>query len=94
MIKDEEAYKPNPDFVRFVCISDTHSLHKYLDLPAGDVLLHTGDFTMQGRENEIISFSKWLGKLPFKHKVVVSGNHEVTFDVENEKTLKRMFRMP
>jgi 3',5'-cyclic AMP phosphodiesterase CpdA len=89
---EHDSYEPgNPDFVRFVCISDTHSLHQQLALPKGDVLLHSGDFTMQGRENELISFSKWLGKQDFKHKVVVSGNHEVTFDVEREATLKKNF---
>jgi hypothetical protein len=29
-----------------VCISDTHELHRELDVPHGDILIHAGDFTM------------------------------------------------
>ena len=49
-------------------------------IPEGDVLLHTGDFTMRGGEQEVIDFNEWLGTLPHKHKIVIAGNHEVTFD--------------
>jgi 3',5'-cyclic AMP phosphodiesterase CpdA len=49
------------------------------------VLLHTGDFTYQGLPEEIISFNKWLGELPYKYKVVIAGNHELTFDEEHEE---------
>ena len=46
---------------------------------------------MQGRENEIVSFNKWLGKIPYKHKIIVAGNHEVTFDEEHRPALKQRF---
>jgi len=70
------------DFVRFVCISDTHSQHHRIlpsDLPPGDVLLHAGDFTQTGELDEVESFGDWLEGLPYAHKVVIAGNHEVTF---------------
>jgi len=65
---------------RFVCLSDTHTKHKELIVPDGDVLLHAGDFTYTGTINEVESFAKWFGELPHPHKLIISGNHEVTFD--------------
>jgi hypothetical protein len=32
-------------------LSDTHQLHREVDMPAGDVLTHAGDFTTFGRTN-------------------------------------------
>ena len=47
--------------VRFVCVSDTHCKHRGLgELPCGDVLVHTGDFTQFGRLREIEDFCTWL----------------------------------
>ena len=35
------------DGVLIVCISDTHNQHRDLkDMPAGDILIHAGDFTL------------------------------------------------
>ena len=31
-------------WIRFVCISDTHSKHQKIELPRGDVLIHAGKF--------------------------------------------------
>jgi predicted phosphodiesterase len=66
--------------VRFVAISDTHEQENFLDLPEGDILLHMGDFTMNGCEGAIKRFNKWLGGLDFSHKIVIAGNHELTLD--------------
>jgi predicted phosphohydrolase len=66
--------------MRLVIISDTHGMHRALDLPTGDVLLHAGDVTSKGKEHELQEFNDWLGELPFKHKVVVGGNHDFTFE--------------
>ena len=33
-----------------------------------------------GHISEVQQFNAWLGKLPHKHKVVIAGNHELTFD--------------
>lgn len=51
--------------VRFVCMSDTHSLMhniKY-DIPDGDVFIHAGDFSKCGQKDEVDNFNKWLGKI-------------------------------
>jgi tetratricopeptide (TPR) repeat protein len=68
------------DFVRFVCISDTHGTHRDMKLPLGDVLLHSGDFSQTGEQQEIEDFAAWIAEQPHTHKVVIAGNHEVTMD--------------
>ncbi|XP_033100123.1 metallophosphoesterase MPPED2-like isoform X2 [Anneissia japonica] len=73
---------PKPEgHTRFVCISDTHSRHDHMPpIPPGDVLLHAGDFTNIGMPQEVVAFNDFLGTLPHEHKIVIAGNHEVTFD--------------
>jgi len=68
------------DGVTFVCISDTHSDHQSMHIPPGDVLIHAGDFTRYGLVSEVEEFNSWLGKLPHTHKIVIAGNHELSFD--------------
>lgn len=70
--------------VRFVCISDTHSkIHQMTHpIPDGDILIHAGDFTKRGGLNEVEEFAKFLQTLDhkFKFKVVIAGNHELSFE--------------
>jgi predicted phosphodiesterase len=44
------------------------------------VLLHAGDFTNSGELEEVESLNKWLEAYPAKHKVIIAGNHDITFD--------------
>jgi len=63
--------------MRIVLISDTHGLHRQLEVPSGDLLIHAGDFTFYSKPPSIVSdFNAWLGSLPHRHKVVIPGNHE------------------
>ncbi len=62
--------------MRIVCISDTHNLHRKLQIPDGDVLVHAGDFTLFGKQEHLNDFNEWLGTLPHRHKLVVQGNHD------------------
>jgi len=58
-------------------ISDTHGKHKQLkNLPLADILVHSGDFTMAGTEDEAIDFLEWFINLPHPHKILVAGNHD------------------
>lgn len=68
--------------IRIVCMSDTHSLthHIKFDIPDGDILIHAGDFTKCGKLDEVVEFNEWIGTLPHKHKIVIAGNHELSFD--------------
>ena len=81
--------------VRFVCISDTHTRTKDLaeKIPEGDVLIHAGDFTNVGEMAAVKAFSEFLESLPHKHKVVIAGNHDLSFDVATfEQTFSRFGR--
>jgi predicted phosphohydrolase len=64
---------------RFVCLSDTHNHHRSLTVPDGDVLVHAGDFTMNGTRGEVEEFADWLEALPHPRKVLVAGNHDRLF---------------
>jgi len=65
------------DFLRFVCISDTHKRHRFLEIPDGDVLIHAGDFTrFHKSSSDLRDFNTWLGKLPHRYKIVIAGNHD------------------
>lgn len=70
--------------MKLVFISDTHRWHRSLDMPEGDILFHTGDFTDWGSFTDIRDFGDWLRGLPYKHKVVIAGNHDVKFETVPE----------
>lgn len=64
--------------MRIIQISDTHSKHHLLtDLPAGDVIVHCGDITENGTEEEVLDFLNWFITLPYQHKIFVTGNHDL-----------------
>jgi Icc-related predicted phosphoesterase len=69
--------------MRVVCISDTHGQYRGLQIPDGDILVHSGDITAQGRPLELQDFNLWLGELPHTHKVVIAGNHDATLAVQS-----------
>ena len=69
--------------MRIVCISDTHGLHKKMEhlLPEGDILIHAGDCTNVGKENEIVDFVNWFQNLKgFDTKIFIAGNHDFGFE--------------
>lgn len=89
-----------PDKIRFVCISDTHTkIEIHPDkIPPGDVILHAGDITNVGFAKEVKVFNDFfLAKLPHPVKIVIAGNHDLTFDddlVCNKRDyLKNNFRV-
>lgn len=57
--------------------SDTHSKHQELrNLPPADIIIHSGDITFAGSENEVIDFIEWFCALPYKYKIFIAGNHD------------------
>ena len=85
---------------RFVMISDTHNLHRKIDVPAGDVLLHSGDILLRDRGmndplqrgmDDLWDFNVWLGEQKrtkgFFSAFVIAGNHDTTLaDLGTDKT--------
>ncbi|MEA4981239.1 MAG: metallophosphatase domain-containing protein [Paludibacter sp.] len=58
-------------------LSDTHSKHHELrNLPPADIIIHSGDISFAGSENEIMDFIEWFGGLPYKYKIFIAGNHD------------------
>ncbi|KAI9591705.1 Metallo-dependent phosphatase-like protein, partial [Syncephalis fuscata] len=64
---------------RFVCMSDTHNnVDNTFPVPAGDVLIHAGDFTYTGTKAQVLSTVAWLASLPHPTKLIIAGNHDLT----------------
>ncbi|XP_060563586.1 UPF0046 protein K07C11.7-like [Ruditapes philippinarum] len=87
--------------LRIVHISDTHMRHdQYLEsIPKGDILIHSGDFSAfsvgryfgnksRDREEMIREINSFFQKLPFKHRILVAGNHEMSFDREHRQFIE------
>lgn len=70
-------------------LSDTHGLHRKIkDLPVADVIVHSGDISNCGTEEEVLDFLNWLIELPYQHKIFVTGNHDLClWDAENIEDL-------
>ena len=72
--------------MKITCISDTHGLHgsmtNYHKLGSGDILIHAGDFSNIGRQQEISDFMAWLHRQlkHFNHIIFIAGNHDRGMD--------------
>ena len=69
-------------------ISDTHTKHRELNLPGGDVLIHAGDIMGSGYGlDDIIDFLDWFEVQDYKHKIFIAGNHDRIFE-DNPEGMK------
>ena len=81
--------RSHPSSLKLVLLSDTHELHRSLDVPHGDILIHAGDLSMTSRSlSAIEDFNDWLGELPHRVKIVVPGNHE--FFLERDRSRRAL----
>jgi Icc-related predicted phosphoesterase len=72
--------------MRIVLISDTHGLHRQLDVPGGDLLIHAGDITTNSKPDWMyLHFDIWLGELPHRHKIVIPGNNDYLLEDPKER---------
>jgi predicted phosphodiesterase len=62
--------------MRLVMLSDTHGLHNQVSVPEGDILVHAGDWTMDGSWARLQAGTEWFNSLPHKHKIAIGGNHD------------------
>ncbi len=74
-----------------VFISDTHGQHRALDIPEGDIIIHCGDFCHYGSVNDFLDFNEWYSLLPFKHKILIAGNHDFICQ-EQPEDFKRILK--
>ena len=64
--------------MRILHLSDTHGLHHQIkDLPVADVIVHSGDISHHGKEEEVLDYLNWFMELPYQHKIFVAGNHDI-----------------
>ena len=72
--------------MRICAISDTHTKHRNIPfLPEADVIIHAGDCLGFGKFEELYQFGHWYGNLPYKHKILIAGNHDWVFEKEPER---------
>jgi Icc-related predicted phosphoesterase len=77
--------------MKIVHISDTHTYHRQVTLPEGDVLIHSGDISKTGGITALEDFSEWMSEQNFKHKIVIAGNHDFMFmNAFKKKSLKNL----
>lgn len=58
-------------------IADTHGLHDEIKLSPGTMLIHAGEITEFGTEEEVIDFLQWFAKQTIKYKIFIAGNHDL-----------------
>lgn len=64
--------------MKICVISDTHNLHRMVDVPECDLLIHCGDACGSGSMRELGAFANWFSDLSqAKHKIYVPGNHDI-----------------
>lgn len=68
--------------MRIAFISDSHGLHKNLELPDGDMIVFAGDMSGRGTLDEIQPFLNWFSELNYEYKIITSGNHDFLFEKE------------
>jgi predicted phosphohydrolase len=89
MRKTQPVAPRDLDYLTIVAISDTHQLHREVEVPPGDLLIHAGDFTMFSRSAAaILDFDEWLGELPHRWKIIIPGNHE--FFLESDLSQRKL----
>jgi len=74
--------------MKITLISDTHTKHQNLnlDLPGGDMLIHSGDFMNSGYDKEdVTDFFDWFSSIKgYDKKIFIAGNHDRI--LENDPT--------
>ena len=92
----KDPSEPQPDgSIRIMCMSDTHSLHELIPqeyIYPADIAVHAGDFTNVGKREDVISFREWFKRLPTKYKILIAGNHDISFDENMRDELNFSFR--
>ena len=71
--------------MKITFISDTHTKHRQLELPGGDLLIHAGDLMNSGySQYEVEDFCKWFEAQNYDNCVFIAGNHDRLFEIEPE----------
>jgi Icc-related predicted phosphoesterase len=75
--------------MKILFLSDTHTYEQEITcLPEADVICCSGDICMSGEFEEAVGFFRWFSNLPYKHKILTPGNHDICFDASHVKYAK------
>lgn len=77
--------------MKIIGISDSHGSHWDIKVPDGDILVHAGDFSSQGRLPDTLDFLRWFNTHPHKHKIFIAGNHD--WLMEQDPNFWRIIKM-
>lgn len=83
----------------FIFISDTHTKHFEIDEKLKSIykenpdstIIHCGDISYRGLPWEVQDFVVWFAELPFRNKIMISGNHDFLFE-EQSSLAKDIFQ--
>lgn len=78
------------ELMKVIVISDTHSQHAQIQLPAGDLLIHAGDITSIGKEKEVKDFLNWFESQPHPNKIFIAGNHDFYLEQTDASVIKKI----
>lgn len=71
-------------------LSDTHNSHRQLgNLPAADVIIHSGDISFTGTGKEIMDFIDWFCQLDYQYKIFIAGNHDYALQGKDSRRIQR-----
>jgi hypothetical protein len=77
--------------LRFVCMSDTHNEISKISIPYGDVFVHCGDaVNHRTSARDLINFNQFVGQLPHKYKLFISGNHCVCLNPQQPERSQKL----
>ena len=76
-------------FMDIDCIGCLHGY--YPKLFGGDLLIVTGDLTSRDEPIEHLEFIQWLDVQPYKHKIVIAGNHDHNIDGDEIDSLENTY---
>lgn len=72
--------------MRILHISDLHTYHYRIKWPVdpktADVIVCSGDISDRGEEHQVKAFFKWFKAIEGPAKILVAGNHDISFDPE------------
>lgn len=71
-------------------IADTHGLHEEVKLTKGDILIHAGDITEYGTEEEVFDFLNCFSNQAFTYKIFIAGNHDLFLEECTKAQRKKM----
>ena len=77
--------------MKIIGLSDSHGSHWDIKVPDGDILVHCGDLSSQGKLPDTLDFLRWFNTHPHKHKIFIAGNHDWIF--EQDPNFYRIVKM-